>query len=185
MINISMEKEAKNGEFEICEKLEGGVVVSFLNVKTAKESRAFNKDIGEYFILDFKKDELFNKKTQNSLVGSAHKCINKLLASLNVDLTKKGALVVGLGNEQIIADAFGAFVAKKILVTRPFVLNDKNKSMIPVSAITPDIYLKTGIETFDMISGVCKSIDPALVVLVDSYGTKKLERVGGSLQLSS
>ncbi|MEG1500052.1 MAG: GPR endopeptidase, partial [Clostridia bacterium] len=47
------------------------------------------------------------------------------------------------------------------------------------------IYLKTGIETFDMISGVCKSIDPAIVVLIDSYGTKKLERVGCSLQLSS
>ncbi len=123
--------------------------------------------------------------------ATAHEEIIKVLSQNISELTKltKNSLIliVGLGNRYITPDSLGPLVISKILVTRHItetLPNELNHNVRAVSAISPGVMGITGIETGEIIKGICKSIKPNLIIAVDALAARKIERINTTIQMS-
>lgn len=89
-------------------------------------------------------------------------------------------LVVGLGNPKLTADSLGSKVFDRLVVTRQF-----DEEGIQISGICPNVMGVTGIESFDVIKGVCERINPDLVIAVDSLASATTKRLAAAFQMCS
>lgn len=100
--------------------------------------------------------------------------IKKLMRQ--VDINEGKILVVGLGNENVIVDALGNEVVKRIRA---------GGKKICLSAIAPKVADITGLKSFDIVKAVCEYHKPNLVVAIDTLATKYLYRLGNCFQLTT
>lgn len=98
------------------------------------------------------------------------------------------ALVAGLGNSEITPDALGVKSMDFILATRHLskeltksVGLDKLRS---VAVLSPGVLGKTGIETGEIILSIIHKIKPSYLIVVDALATRKLSRLGCTIQIS-
>lgn len=99
------------------------------------------------------------------------------------------AFIVGLGNKDITPDALGTKAVSYSLVTN-HLPSDLKKSigmenLINVSAIAPGVLGQTGIESSDIISSICKDLQPDVVFIIDALASKSTFRLGTTLQISN
>ena len=97
-------------------------------------------------------------------------------------------LVAGLGNESITPDALGPKCLSLLLSTR-HIKKELAKSLglvplRPVAGIVPGVLGKTGIETAEIIEAVAKKIEPCALIVVDALASRKLSRLGTTVQLT-
>lgn len=104
-------------------------------------------------------------------------------------LPKEGTiLIAGLGNGDITPDALGPKAAQKILATR-HISSDLARSLglgelRSVSVIAPGVLGKTGMETVEILRGAVEQIHPAAVIVIDAMASRRLSRLGCTVQLS-
>lgn len=151
--------------FKIDNDFDYSITLATLSVKTLKKSRELKKEIGEYKILN---SPFFNTSDEE-VFNYTRKILKEQLEILCE--SKKKVLVVGLGNEKIQADAFGSNCIDCLEI--------KDN----IYAIKPDVYQNTNIMACDIILGVCKIIEPELVILIDSLGTYNIKRLACSFQV--
>ncbi len=161
---------------------EDGVIVTHVEVLNQKGSYSIGKPIGNYYTFempDFKE------------VGYAYyyivtELLSEHLQQIISDLKNKTILVAGLGNRQITSDALGPFTVDKLIVTRHLheLVPDKTKGLGSICAISPSVLGMTGIETAEIIKGVCEKIKPAALIVVDALASRKMQRVATTIQMS-
>lgn len=97
-------------------------------------------------------------------------------------------LVAGLGNEKITPDALGPKAANLILASRHISGELARKigleGLRSVAAVIPGVLGKTGIETAEILEGTVRKIKPSAVIAIDSLASRKLERLGATVQLA-
>lgn len=92
-------------------------------------------------------------------------------------------LVVGLGNRQITPDALGCEVVNNLLITH-HMKNVFDNDMGSVCAIAPGVLGTTGIETVEIIKGICEKVKPNLVIAVDALAAADIKRMSTTIQLA-
>ena len=97
-------------------------------------------------------------------------------------------LVAGLGNEQITPDALGPKTASKVLATRHItgeIARSTGLDRLRATAvINTGVTGRTGIETGELLLGVIKNIRPTALIAVDALASRRLERLGCTVQIS-
>ena len=99
-------------------------------------------------------------------------------------------LVVGLGNRDVTADALGPNVADNITITRHMMKEygkaafNKNKVHM-VSALTPGVMAKTGMESQEIIKGVVERTKPDVVVVIDALAARSTRRLNRTIQVTN
>ena len=97
-------------------------------------------------------------------------------------------LVVGLGNEAITPDALGPKTASMVLATRhiqgEFARSIGLDDLRPTVVLRPNVLGNTGLESSEMVLGVCRVVKPAAVIAVDALAARSVERLGCTVQLS-
>ena len=97
-------------------------------------------------------------------------------------------LVAGLGNSTITPDALGPKAVSMILATRhiggEFARSIGLEGLRPVATVIPGVLGQTGMETGEIISGVVKEIKPAAVIVIDALASRRLARLGCTVQMS-
>lgn len=158
---------------------DGVTVVSVLDEKGAK---AIGKPIGKYVtcaVKSFVNDtDIFD--------GRLNKLASVLESLLPRDM--RSALVAGVGNLNITADALGPKTSNYVLATR-HIVGDKNcpeffKDFFSVCDISTGVLADTGIESAEIIKGVCTVIKPSCVIVVDALAATSPRRLGTTVQLS-
>src|SRR5699024_4939380 len=98
----------------------------------------------------------------------------------------ESVLIVGLGNRHLTADALGPLCTEKIIVTRHLqdTMPDVFRSFARVSAIAPGVLGLTGVETGEVVLGLCEKIRPDAIIAIDSLVSRKLSRLCRTIQLS-
>lgn len=97
-------------------------------------------------------------------------------------------LVAGLGNREITADSIGPKTVDRLTVTRH--IEQHNKRLfdsfckVPLCAVAPGVLGQTGIETAEMIRGVCDRASPDLVIAIDALAARSTARLGATVQIS-
>ena len=95
-------------------------------------------------------------------------------------------LVVGLGNRAITPDALGPKVHDHTLVTRHLVEGcpEHFGGFRPVAALSAGVLSTMGMESGELIQGVCRQLKPSCVVAVDALASRSLKRLCRTVQLS-
>ncbi len=153
-----------------------GVSSEIYKITTEEMSQAYKRDMGEYEIYSISTPMELDKCIRDKIMVCLSKSISRLLGSIS---SKSRVLIVGLGNRHIPSDSLGARVCNKIGIT----LN--SKSMPTVMAICPSVLGLTGIETYDIISGVIEKTEPTHLILIDSLCASSISRLCSSIQLSN
>lgn len=168
-------------ESEITE--EKGVKVERIRIKTKEASDEIGKPVGNYITITVDDLSDNDKEDYEKICLQLAKELKEIL-----NLSEKDpVLTVGLGNEGITADSIGPKCVKKLLVTRhikEIMPEEIDESVRSVSAISPSVMALTGIETGDIIKGVTKMINPALVIAIDALAARSMSRLGRTIQIA-
>ena len=159
----------------------GGLHIERLCVSTDRAGQLLRKPKGTYITVTLPPLTDNVKDTEERLITLALE-IRKLLPVNGL------VLVAGLGNIQITPDALGPKAASKVLATR-HISGDIARStgldrLRAVAVFNTGVTGQTGIETGELLLGVIKRIRPSALIVVDALASRRLERLGCTLQIS-
>ncbi len=158
------------------------VTVSTIIIQNEHGSEVLGKPKGTYITLEVKPFMSSAELLDSQLTTLAEK--------LKALLPETGTvLVAGLGNEKITPDALGPRCISLLLATR-HISDELAKSigftsLRSVAGIVPGVLGQTGIETVEIIEGVVKKIKPSAVIIVDALASRKLSRLGTTVQMTN
>ena len=146
-------------------------------------SKELKRKKGIYVTIEF--TDITNHEDKIEIENSLIKEIKNFLKILKIKDEDEG-LIIGLGNRFSTADSLGPKSIDKILVTRHlFELNTNVKKGIrPIAAISPGVMANTGIETFDIITGIIQKIKPKFLIIIDSLASSSIDRINKTIQLT-
>lgn len=161
---------------------ENGLEISRLCVKNERARQALGKDIGTYITIELPSltDNFSDTDERLTTIGLE---IRRLLPVNGL------LLVVGLGNEEITPDSLGPKTASRVLATRHITGEIARSTGLdklrPVAVMHTGVTGQTGIETGEFILSIVKRIRPNAVIAVDALASRRLERLGRTLQISN
>ena len=166
---------------ELNKKDYGDMVMSSLTVKTREAANNIGKECGNYITAEMETltDDFKDTDKRLEIIAQA---IRRLLP-------KKGlVLVAGLGNENITPDALGPKSASGVLATRhirgELARSTGLDALRSVAVLAPGVTGQTGIETGEFILSVAQRIKPSAVIVIDALASRRLERLGCTVQIS-
>ncbi len=150
-------------------------------VKTDSAARTLRKQKGTYITIELPPLTDNFKDTDDRLVSIAQE-IRALLPVNGL------VLVAGLGNINITPDALGPKTASGILATRhikgEIARSTGLDKLRPVAVLSTGVTGQTGIETGEYLLSVVKRIKPTAIIVIDALASRRLERLGCTLQIS-
>lgn len=160
---------------------ENNLSISRLTVKNQKAKLSLGKEIGTYITIELPSLTDNFSETDQRLI-TIGKEIRRLLPVNGL------VLVVGLGNTEITPDSLGPKASSRVLATRHISGEIARATGLdrlrPVAVIQSGVTGQTGIETGEYILSIVKRIKPTAVVAIDALASRRLERLGCTLQIS-
>lgn len=142
------------------------------------------KPPGDYISIAF--DSLRDRAQRRELIEAIKEHLLLLMKPQAGTLER--VLVAGLGNREIVSDAFGPQVASQLLVTAHLYEQDGNcplKGTRNVAVLSPGVMGQTGLESSVIIEQVAKRYRPDLVIVIDALATRYLQRINRVIQISN
>lgn len=157
-----------------------GSNVTVVEVLDKRGELAIGKPKGRYVTLEF---------DSRNVADSFPDIVDTMAAELSKMLppqTSKSVVVIGLGNWHITPDAIGPRTVESIMVTRHLVkhLPEHFANYRPVSALSPGVLGITGMESLEVIKGVCDQVQPEYVIAIDALVTRRVSRLCNTMQIS-
>ncbi|MBE5731471.1 MAG: GPR endopeptidase [Clostridiales bacterium] len=161
-------------EFIRAKKIKQDDILSLSEVYLNEENaKLIGKNKGKYVTLD-----------TSAVIEGREEYYNRIASAIKNELKKlvvgNTILVVGLGNYKLEADSLGSKTCSMLNVTRKIV-----DSEFCVCSVTPGVIGATGIESFEVVKGVCKTVEPSTIIVVDSLCAGSVSRLLTSFQISN
>ena len=161
-------------------RTESGARLTYLHIRSESGARQLQKPRGQYLTMEVPplSDSDEELETHARLLGG----------ELRGWLPENGTvLVVGLGNEAITPDAIGPQTAKLVLATRhiggEFARSTGLQDLRPTAVLATGVLGKTGVESVEIVRGVCGVVQPAAVIAADALASPSVSRLGCTVQL--
>ncbi|SEN03797.1 GPR endopeptidase [Lihuaxuella thermophila] len=168
------------------ETTENGITTSWIWIDDEAGGEEMGKVPGTYLTLEVPGLRSKDSVLENRVATHFSDQFNRFLQEVGIGPNDK-ALLVGLGNWNVTADAFGPLVMKHAMVTRHlFQLSPEHvaEGYRSVSAISPGVLGITGIETSEIVHGVVEKSKPDFVIAFDSLASRALSRVNTTIQVA-
>ncbi|MDR2647893.1 MAG: GPR endopeptidase [Oscillospiraceae bacterium] len=171
---------AKNG-LRWTEDFDGDVKIIRVFVENEDGARAIGKPIGQYITIEVPP---FGDNADVPGIG-----MERVATELRALLPPIGAiLVVGLGNRDITPDALGPKTVSQVMATR-HISGELARSagmgdLRQVVCLQPGVLGRTGMESSELIGAAVGKLDPAAVVTVDALASRRLSRLGCTVQIA-
>lgn len=160
---------------------EGGLTVERLCVTTERAAQLLHKPRGTYVTVSLPPLTDNIRDTDERLTVLAREIAGLLPVNGLV-------LVAGLGNVEITPDALGPKAASRVLATRHISGEIARATGLDrlraVAVLNTGVTGQTGIETGELLLGVIRRIRPSALIVVDALASRRLERLGCTLQIS-
>lgn len=158
-----------------------GLLIERLNIKTKRAGQLMGKDAGRYVTVSLPPLTDNVRDTDERLPVIAEE-IRRLLPVNGM------VLVAGLGNPEITPDALGPKCVSHVLATRHITGEIARSTGLDrlrsVAVLSTGVTGQTGIETGELILSVVRRIHPTAVIVIDALASRRLERLGCTLQIS-
>lgn len=158
-----------------------GITQKIVNLKDAALARKIGRERGVYVTFDCAASALSSERGIKALQGYIANTVSELFG---VQGRKSAVLVVGLGNDEILADSLGCRVVRLLRVSDTAEVSRKN-GRPRLCAFAAGVEGVTGIKTAETVEGVCARLKPSAVIVVDSLATASATRLGASFQITS
>jgi spore protease len=158
-----------------------GLPIERLHIGTQRAGQLLKKPVGTYITVELPPltDSI---RDTDSRVKALSEEIRRLLPVNGL------VLIAGLGNVEITPDALGPKAASKVLATRhiqgEIARSTGLDKLRPVAVVNTGVTGQTGIQTGELLQGVIKNIRPSAVIAVDALASRRLERLGCTVQIS-
>lgn len=163
-------------------KQKDDATITLVEVLDDSGEKEVGKPKGKYFTVDVPE---FSHETE--LLDGRLKALTEVITDM-LPKGKSSVLVVGIGNDNITPDALGPLCAEQIFSTRHLKTEFSSElglpAFNPVASISTGVLGQTGIETAEYIKGIVDLINPKTVIAVDALASRKLSRLGKTIQLS-
>lgn len=157
-----------------------------LKITSEAGEKSIGRPRGNYNTLNLSRMDLLDSDAQYFASREIAKEITKL--SQLTDTAQRKILVVGLGNRALTSDSLGPAVCDGVKPTRHIKESDaelfKGLECAEITVISPGVSAKTGLESAELISSLCKLVLPEIVLAVDSITTCSYERLGSTVQIT-
>lgn len=177
-----IEQEMENEYFNHQKREYKNIYTNHITIK--KYSKKIGKPIGDYISISF--SNMQDKYEREHIEKLIEKNLHFLFEKYNLSEDAK-VLVVGMGNKKITPDALGPMVIENLMITNHlFIYNNLSikDGVRRVSALVPGVMGTTGLETSDIILGVCKQYKPDILICIDALATKSYTRINKAIQIS-
>lgn len=156
-----------------------GLEILRIDVETEEAAKKLDKPVGRYVSITMPELFLMDRETRALTAKTLAKELSALYGGV------RNALVIGLGNRYITADALGTKTAEYVLVTRH--VHQHMKGVLPegttvVSSFCANVLGVTGLETAEVVQALCREVMPELVICIDSLAAEKVEHLGRVIQ---
>ncbi|MBQ9949166.1 MAG: GPR endopeptidase [Clostridia bacterium] len=162
----------------------GKIALSRIKVENEDSAKKIGKLCGRYITLD--SPDLASRESDS--FHEMAMCLATELKSLLGDLKENATvLVAGLGNRYITPDSLGPKIAEKVFVTRHITEYMPEALQTPlraVCAVAPGVLGITGVETYDVISGLVEKLKPDAVIVTDALASRRAARISTTVQLT-
>lgn len=162
---------------------ENGIRITRVRIINDKGEEKLNKPKGRYVTVDIRGD----KQDEQRVYEEACRVCAAELRMLIRDKEEGTALVVGLGNRNITADAVGPKCIESVLVTRhllEYMPEEIDSRLRSVCAIAPGVLGLTGIETLEIVKGLVEKVKPSVVIVIDALCSRRMERINSTVQMT-
>lgn len=137
--------------------------VKRLDLRSRKAAAKFGKRRGLYLTYDATLENF-------DLLSAMQKGLEELALQRDERI-----LLIGIGNPRYEADSLGGKVLDRVDI----------RKYSNIYKFKPLCSAETGIESFDLIKGVVKTLKPSIVVMIDALVTSNPTRLGNSYQFTS
>lgn len=171
----------KNDEFSSVSKKYKNVNINYITIH--KDNNQFNKKKGDYVSIEF--EDIEDQSSRNTIKEVLVDNLKIMTKKFKLNSDSK-ILVVGLGNENFMADALGPVSAKEVIVTShifEFAPENLQPGTKCVSLLVPGVMGQTGMETADIVKSVCDFYKPNLIIFIDSLASRSITRVNKVIQV--
>lgn len=156
-----------------------GLNISRIDVTDTHAAEMIDKPIGRYITITVGPNDVSDHCRRKQI---AEALANELKTMVN---HVKSAMVIGLGNRYVTADALGTKTAEYVLVTRHVYLHLRDllpKGTPITSAFCANVLGVTGMETAEVVTALTEQIKPDVVILVDSLAAASVRHIGCVIQ---
>ena len=163
---------------------EGDIEITRIGIVSEKAAKALNKKTGSYITIDAPRLIERSPELFSSVAKTLAKEITGMLKRVNENAE---IVVVGLGNRNVTPESLGPRTVERVFVTRHinhYLPDAFEHSIRSVAAIAPGVLGSTGVETVELIKGVCEKTGPDLVIAVDSLASRRAARISTTVQLT-
>ena len=163
---------------------EGDIEITRIGIVSERAAKALNKKTGSYITIDAPRLIERSPELFRSVAKTLSKEITGMLKGVNENAE---IVVVGLGNRNVTPDSLGPRTVERVFVTRHinrYLPDAFEHSIRSVAAIAPGVLGSTGVETVELIKGVCEKTRPDLVIAVDSLASRRAARISTTVQLT-
>lgn len=191
MIRTDLAIEAYEYLLETAEEISGASVsedekndikITTVTIETDEAEKALGKPKGRYVTIQMPDIATSVKEEYEKMCKVLSGEIKELLKLKKEDKV----LVIGLGNRNITPDSLGPYVVDGLMITRhlfSYVPDALSENMRSVSAIAPGVLGITGMETGEIIKGICEKIKPDAVIAIDALASREITRINKTVQL--
>lgn len=176
-------------EYKVCDL--DVCILEKLDIISPEACKKLGKKAGRYITFTTPRLQYLDDDDIDKISAEIGKEIRVMLCkSLNInDIDRSTSiLVAGIGNSKITADAIGPETVDKITVTRHVKERDlglfNSLESCTVSAISPNVLGKTGIESAEMIKAIAEKISPHAIIVIDALAARSVERLARTVQIS-
>lgn len=162
------------------------IFITKVYIETKNGAKCMNKPMGTYITLEVPRmimpDEDYHREVSCKVAEQIRELLPKEKEELSV-------LVVGLGNRDVTADALGPSAVDHLFITRHIVKEfgkaayGKEKIHM-VSSVIPGVMARTGMESFEIVKGVCDQICPDVVIAIDALAARSTKRLNRTIQIT-
>ena len=156
-----------------------GCTVTEVEIRGTEACRALEKPEGTYVTLEL-------LPMQQREEGALERCAGAIGAELRRLMGEgvNSVLVAGLGNDAMTPDAIGPAALRHVLVTRHLSGEAGFSSLAAVSALSPGVLGRTGLEAAELLRGAVRAVRPDAVIAVDALASRSLSRLCSTVQLT-
>jgi spore protease len=156
-----------------------GCLVTRIDVTDRAASEILDKPVGRYVTLKADPADFMDRDRRAAVADALAKELRALAKNA------AHAMIVGLGNRFVTADALGTKTAEYVLVTRHvhMHMSELLPEGTPVTcSFCANVLGVTGMETAEVVSALTDRIKPDVIILVDSLAAASGEHIGCVIQ---
>ncbi len=134
------------------------------------------KRMGDYFVIEFEAKKLLTK--EKTLQKEVERIMNSFLKKYRHN---SKVLIVGLGNNTVLADSLGIKVTDNLIATNQY---HDFLTLPKIALFNPSVTQKTGINSYKLIEMVVNDIKPDIIIMIDSLATKSSKYLNSAIEIS-